>query len=96
MILSKIKQILPATENWYRVLGSKGAPQFERVVFWAIINDGEGDVIAGVPREYIGVIGAVSEWLSDVAGYIEVSQSQLDRLAEHPEELEQYNLVWGD
>ncbi|KAA3504193.1 hypothetical protein DXM27_02730 [Rhizobium rhizogenes] len=95
-MVSKIKQILPATENWYRVLGSKGAPQFERVVFWAVINDGEGDVIAGVPREYIGVIGAVSEWLSDVAGYIEVSPSQLDRLAEHPEELDQYNLVWGD
>ncbi|EGL64704.1 hypothetical protein AGRO_2245 [Agrobacterium sp. ATCC 31749] len=53
-------------------------------------------MIAGVPREYIGVIGAVSEWLNDVAGYIEVSPSQLDRLAEHPEELEQYNLVWGD
>ncbi|MCL6651983.1 hypothetical protein A6R70_06740 [Agrobacterium rubi] len=94
--LGKIKHILPAGENWYRVVGSKDAPQFERIVFWAVINDGEGDVVAGVPREDIGVIGAVSDWLSDVAGYIEVSPSQLSSLAEKPEELEQYNLVWGE
>jgi hypothetical protein len=94
--VSKIKQILPATENWHRVLGSKDAPQFERVIFWAVVNDGEGDVVVGVPRENIGVIGAVSEWLNDVAGYIEIEPSQISRLAEHPEELEQYNLVWGE
>lgn len=94
--MSKIKQILPATENWHRVLGSKDAPQFERVIFWAVVNDGEGDVVVGVPRENIGVIGAVSEWLNDVAGYIEIEPSQVSRLVEHPEELEQYNLVWGE
>ncbi|XUY28129.1 hypothetical protein RMR21_007255 [Agrobacterium sp. rho-8.1] len=94
--MSKIKQILPATENWHRVLGSKDTPQFERVIFWAVVNDGEGDVVVGVPRENIGVIGAVSEWLNDVAGYIEIDPSQLSRFTEHPEELEQYNLVWGE
>jgi hypothetical protein len=96
MILSVIKQILPATENWYRVLGSKDAPQFERVIFWAVVNDGDGDVVAGVPREDIGVIGAVGEWLVDVAGYIEVTPSQVDWLMEHPEDLEDFNLVWGE
>jgi hypothetical protein len=94
--LSAIKQILPALGDWYRVVGTRAAPEFEKIVLWAVVNDGDGDVIAGVPREDIGVIGAVSEWLTDVAGYIEASQQRLDWLTEHPEELVEYNLVWGD
>ncbi|QEE43816.1 hypothetical protein FVA81_03970 [Rhizobium sp. WL3] len=96
MSKSSVKQILPVSGSWFRVLGTKENPLLERVVFWALVKTEETEVIVGVPREEIGVIGAVDGWLEDVAGYIEVAPDQVAWLMEHPEELAQFELVWAE
>jgi hypothetical protein len=93
---SSVKQILPVSGSWFRVIGTKDSPVLERVVFWALVKTEETEVIVGVPREEIGVIGAVDGWLEDVAGYIEVPPEQVAQLTEHPEELAQFELVWAE
>ncbi len=93
---ASVKQILPVSGPWFRVIGTKDSPDFERVVFWALVKTEDTEVIVGVPREEIGVIGAVDGWLEDVAGYIEVPPEQIDRLTQHPEELAQFELVWAE
>jgi hypothetical protein len=93
---SSVKQILPVSGSWFRVLGTKDSPVLERVVFWALLKTEETEAIVGVPREEIGVIGAVDGWLEDVAGYIEVPAEQAARLMENPEELAQFQLVWAE
>ena len=95
--MSDIKQILPAVGNWFRVVGTKEAPQFERVLFWAVVRyDGDDDVIVGVPREDIGVGGAADEWREGVAGYVELTHAETVHLTQFPDGLEQYNLIWED
>ncbi|MBW8284168.1 MAG: hypothetical protein K0M55_11230 [Rhizobium sp.] len=96
MSKSSVKQILPVSGSWFRVIGTKENPLLERIVFWALIKTEETEAIVGVPREEIGVIGAVDGWLEDVAGYIEVPPEQVDWLMEHPEELAQFELVWAE
>jgi hypothetical protein len=93
---ASVKQILPVTGSWFRVMGTKDNPVLERIVFWALVKTEETEVIVGVPREEIGVIGAVDGWLEDVAGYIEVPAEQVAQLLEHPEELAQFELVWAE
>jgi hypothetical protein len=93
---SSVKQILPVSGPWFRVIGTKENPVLERIVFWALLKTEDTEVIVGVPREEIGVIGAVDGWLEDVAGYIEVSPDQVARIKENPEELEQFELVWAE
>ena len=93
---STVKQILPVSGSWFRVLGTKDNPVLERIVFWALVNTEKTDVIVGVPRQELGVIGAVDGWLEDVAGYIEVPAEDVDRLIQHPEELAQFELVWAE
>ncbi|MBU1314925.1 MAG: hypothetical protein KJ947_10595 [Alphaproteobacteria bacterium] len=93
---STVKQILPVSGSWFRVLGTKDNPVLERIVFWALVNTEKTDVIVGVPRQELGVIGAVDGWLEDVAGYIEVPAEDVDRLIKHPEELAQFELVWAE
>jgi hypothetical protein len=93
---ASVKQILPVTGSWFRVMGTKDNPVLERIVFWALVKTEETEVIVGVPREEIGVIGAVDGWLEDVAGYIEVPTEQVAQLLEHPEELAQFELVWAE
>jgi hypothetical protein len=93
---SSVKQILPVSGSWFRVVGTKDAPVLERVVFWALVKTEDTEVIVGVPREEIGVIGAVDGWLEDVAGYIEVPPEEVARLTENPEELAQFELVWAE
>ena len=93
---ASVKQILPVSGSWFRVIGTKDSPVLEKVVFWALVKTEDTEVIVGVPREEMGVIGAVDGWLEDVAGYIEVPAEQVDRLTEHPEELAQFELVWAE
>jgi hypothetical protein len=93
---ASVKQILPVTGSWYRVLGTKESPVLERIVLWALVKTEDTEVIVGVPREEIGVIGAVDGWLEDVAGYIEVQPDQVAQFVEHPEELAQFELVWAE
>ncbi|KEQ03425.1 MULTISPECIES: hypothetical protein [Pseudorhizobium] len=93
---STVKQILPVSGSWFRVLGTKDNPVLEKIVFWALVNTEKTDVIVGVPRQELGVIGAVDGWLEDVAGYIEVPAEDVDRLIQHPEELAQFELVWAE
>ncbi|MGE7369293.1 hypothetical protein ACQKKX_09525 [Neorhizobium sp. NPDC001467] len=93
---SSVKQILPVSGSWFRVLGTRDAPVFERVVFWALVKTEDTEVIVGVPREEIGVIGAVEGWLEDVAGYIEVPLEEVARLTQHPEELAPFKLLWAE
>ncbi len=93
---ASVKQILPVSGSWFRVIGTKDSPAFEKVEFWALVKTEDTEVIVGVPRQDIGVIGAVGGWLEDVAGYIEVSSEQVDRLTEHPEELAQFELLWAE
>jgi hypothetical protein len=96
MAKSTVKQILPVSGSWFRVLGTKDSPVLEKIVFWALVNTEKTDVIVGVPRQELGVIGAVDGWLEDVAGYIEVPPADVERLMEHPEELAQFELVWAE
>lgn len=96
MAKSTVKQILPVSGSWFRVLGTKDNPVLEKIVFWALVNTEKTDVIVGVPRQELGVIGAVDGWLEDVAGYIEVPAEDVDRLIQHPEELAQFELVWAE
>ncbi|MBW6420047.1 hypothetical protein KX729_01160 [Rhizobium sp. XQZ8] len=93
---ASVKQILPVSGSWFRVIGSQDKPVLERIVFWALIKTEDTEVIVGVPREEIGVIGAVDGWLEDVAGYIEVPPEQATRIMESPEELAQFELVWAE
>ncbi|MEH6692807.1 MAG: hypothetical protein V7774_16585 [Pseudorhizobium pelagicum] len=93
---STVKQILPVSGSWFRVLGTKDNPVLEKIVVWALVNTEKTDVIVGVPRQELGVIGAVDGWLEDVAGYIEVPAEDVDRLIQHPEELAQFELVWAE
>jgi len=93
---TSVKQILPVSGSWFRVMGTKDSPILEKIVFWALVNTEKTDVIVGVPRHELGVIGAVDGWLEDVAGYIEVPPEDVDRLVEHPEELAQFELVWAE
>ena len=93
---ASVKQILPVTGSWFRVLGSPKDPVLERVVFWALVKTEDTEVIVGVPREEIGVVGAVDGWLEDVAGYIEVTPEQVAGLMANPDELAQYELVWAE
>jgi hypothetical protein len=93
---SSVKQILPVSGSWFRVIGTKNNPVFERIVFWALVKTEDTEVIVGVPREEIGVIGAVDGWLEDVAGYLEVTPEDVTRLTEHPDELAQFELVWAE
>ncbi|OJF90037.1 hypothetical protein AX760_08900 [Pararhizobium antarcticum] len=65
-------------------------------MFWALVKTEETEVIVGVPREEIGVIGAVDGWLEDVAGYIEVPPEQVSQIMESPEKLAQFELVWAE
>ena len=50
---SSVKQILPVSGSWFRVLGTKDSPVLERVVFWALLKTEDTEVIVGVPREEI-------------------------------------------
>jgi hypothetical protein len=93
---ASVKQILPVSGSWFRVVGSRDNPVLERIVFWALVKTEETEVIVGVPREEIGVIGAVDGWLEDVAGYIEVPPEQVSQIIENPEELAQFELVWAE
>lgn len=93
---SSVKQIMPVSGSWFRVLGTKDNPLLERIVFWALLKTEETEVIVGVPREEIGVIGAVDGWLEDVAGYIEVPPERVAWIMEHPEELAQFEIVWAE
>jgi hypothetical protein len=93
---ASVKQIMPVSGSWFRVIGTRDSPVMEKVVFWALLKTEDTEVIVGVPREEIGVIGAVDGWLEDVAGYIEVTSEDVTRIMEHPEELAQYELVWAE
>lgn len=93
---SSVKQILPVSGSWFRVIGTRENPVLERIVFWALVKTEDTEVIVGVPREEIGVIGAVDGWLENVAGYIEVPPEQVAVIMENPEELAQYELVWAE
>ena len=93
---ASVKQIMPVSGSWFRVIGTRDNPVMEKVVFWALLKTEDTEVIVGVPREEIGVIGAVDGWLEDVAGYIEVPPEQIERLTQHPEELAQFELVWAE
>lgn len=93
---ASVKQILPVSGSWFRVIGTQDKPILEKVVFWALLKTEDTEVIVGVPREEIGVIGAVDGWLLDVAGYIEVTSEDAARIMDHPEELAQYALLWAE
>ncbi|MBP1850026.1 hypothetical protein [Rhizobium halophytocola] len=96
MAKSSVKQILPVSGSWFRVVNTKQNPVLDKIVLWALVKAEDTEVIVGVPQQEIGVIGAVDGWLENVAGYIEVSSEQAVRLMENPEELAEFELLWAE
>lgn len=94
--MASIRQILPVTGEWYRVVGTRKSPRMERVVLWALCDIDGSDVIVGVPNKGIGAPGVMETLVTGVAGHLELSENQLEWITDHPDELDNYHLVWGD
>ncbi len=108
-VLKEIKSISAAQGSWYRVYGPRKNPYLEKIALWAVItvqdrgpdNDVNStsfeDIVIGMSASDVGVSGNDPEqWLTDVAGYIEVSDDNAARLVQDPELLSKYSLVWEE
>jgi len=107
--ITEIKSVTSAIGNWYQVSGPKSSPFFERVVLWGVVHvvdrsSGDDiknlqgvDVIVGFRSLDLGVVGSdTDELLHDVAGYIEATPEEIERIKQKPELLSSYVLVWEE